>query len=160
LALFSAAPAMHAQSRPGIGITACDLLSAAEIQRIVGRADVATVPAQPENMEFHSNCIRRGAFDLGITIASETPVMFARMRDTYAKAPTRLGYTVEKVSGIGTDAYFLIDKDRVQLKALLRDKELTIAVSKISMLPGRMPPPPEAKAIARELAKAGVTKLR
>ena len=160
LALASVPSATRAQAAKGLGVTACDLLSAAEIRRIVGRADVATAPGQPEDLEHHTNCIRMGAFDLGITIANETPVMFGRMRDTYAKAPARLGYKLEKVPGVGDDAYFLIDKYRVQLKSIVRDKELTIALSKISMLPGRMPPEADAKAIALKLGRAGVTKLR
>ena len=140
--------------------SACAALTATDIQKLTGRSDVATGKAEAEELDFHSNCMYSGAFDIGVTVAGTTKVMFGRMRDNYSKAPARLGYRVEPVSGVGDDAYYLLDKDRVKLTALVGEKEVTIALAKISMLPGDLPPEPTAKAFALTLAKAAVAKLR
>jgi hypothetical protein len=69
-------------------------------------------------------------------------------------------YRIEPVSGPGDDAYYLIDKSTVNVVALVGTRGVTIALTKISGLPGEMPPEPEAKAIALSLAKAAIAKLR
>jgi hypothetical protein len=145
-------------------ITACELLTSAEIRTITGRSDLATAKPMREDQQFHTNCIHSGApytgaVDIGITVAPETKVMFGRMRDTYVKAPARLGYRVEKVSSLGDDAYYLIDKSRVQLMTIAGETQLTVALGEIN--PGaKLPAEPEAKAMALKLAKAGLAKLR
>lgn len=146
-----------ASERP---VSACALLTAADIRRITARSDLATAPPHPEESSGHSNCIYSGAVDVGVTVNSTTKTMFLRMRDTYGKAPSRLGYRVEPIAGLGDDAYYLLDKSRVKVTALVGQNELTIALTKISMLPGEMPPEPAAKAMALTLAKAAVARLR
>jgi hypothetical protein len=149
-----------AREAAGTTVSACSLLTAADIRRITGRSDLATSRPEPEELPGHSNCIHSGAFDIGVTVDETSRVMFDRMRDTYSRAPSRLGYRVETVSGLGDAAYFLMDKDRVKVTTLVGQNELTIALAKISMLPGELPPEPTAKAMALNLAKAAAAKLR
>jgi hypothetical protein len=165
--LVIAVPATPANAQVKVGsktITACELLTAAEIRTITGRSDLATARPMREDQQFHTNCIHSGAphsgvVDIGITVAPETNVMFGRVRDNYGKAPARLGYRVEKISGLGDDAYYLIDKTRVQLMAIAHGTQLTVSLGEVN--PGsKLPPEAEAKAIALKLAKAGLAKLR
>ncbi len=148
----------------GKTITACELLTSADIRTITGRSELATARPMREDQQYHTNCIYSGApysgvVDIGITVAPETKVMFGRMRDNYLKAPARLGYRVEKVPGLGDDAYYLIDKSRVQLLAIAGETQLTVALAEVN--PGsKLPPEPEAKMMALKLAKAGLAKLR
>ncbi len=161
LSLACVTPLAAAQGKPTSSgaVSACSLLSPADIRQITGRTDLATGDPDPEEMPGHSNCIFSGAFDIGITVNATSKAMFLRMRDTYRKAPSRLGYRVEEVPGLGDGAYFLIDKSRVQLFTLHGEKELRISLAKITFAPGEMPPEPKAREIALSLAKAAGAKL-
>jgi len=106
-----------------------------------------------EDTNFSSNCQYWGAFDITLHIGTETKVMFGRVRDNYAKAPARLGYTIERVSGIGDDAYYLIYNGKVELRALRGETELAVSLS------GSLPPNAEAKKMALGIAKAAAAKL-
>jgi hypothetical protein len=142
-------------------ITACELFSPAEIRRITGRTDVATKPPQSEPVPGLTNCQHVGAFQIGLMLAPRTKERFAQMRDTYAKAPPRAGYTVESVPGVGEEAYFAIRGDRVQLRTLAGGRELAVEISKsYANDAGEVPPQAEAKQMAAKLAKAAVAKLR
>ena len=140
-------------------ISACSLLTAADIKKATGRSDLATGKPEAEEAPSHSNCIYSGAVDIGVTVDDEIPKMFDKMRDNYANAPARLGYRVEKVTGLGDAAYYLITKDRVLLKSLVGEHELMIGITALTIL-AKMPPEAEAKTLAMSLAKAGVAKLR
>jgi hypothetical protein len=148
-------PAAAAQKSKGVdGKTACALLSADEIKRAAGRTDVARRTSHmDEDTDVSSNCQYWGEVDVTLHIGKETKVMFGRMRDTYVKAPARLGYAVERISGLGDDAYYLIYKGKVEVRALRGDKELAVSLS------GSLPSDTEAKKMALSLAKAALAKL-
>src|SRR5947207_4773275 len=145
-----------AQKSKGVdGKTACGLLSADDVKRAAGRTDVARRTSHmDEDTDVSSNCQYWGAVDITLHIGKETKVMFGRRRDNYAKAPARLGYVVERISGLGDDAYYLVDNDKVEVRALRGDTELAVSLS------GSLPSVPEAKKMALNLAKAAVGKLQ
>ena len=152
---IASSPAVAQRSPKGVGgKTACSLLSAAEIQRTTGRTDVARSPGHAEELDFTSNCQYAGAVDITIHLGAQTKVMFARERDTYAKAPTRLGYRVEPVSGLGDDAYYLSYAGKAEVRTMVGETELAVSLS------GSLPPEADAKMMALRLAKAAVAKLR
>jgi len=129
-------------------------MSADDVKAASGRGDVARrTTHMDEDTNFSSNCQYWGAFDITLHIGTETKVMFGRVRDNYAKAPPRLGYTIERVSGFGDDAYFLIYNGKVELRALRGEKELAVSLS------GSLPPDAEAKKMALSIAKAAAAKL-
>src|SRR5689334_5657652 len=107
-AVIVATPA-DAQKSGGInGKKACSLLSPAEIKKASGGKDVARRPGEShDESQFNSNCLFYGAFDISVHIGNETKVMFGRVRDNYAKAPAKMGYKVEPISGLGDVAYYL-----------------------------------------------------
>jgi hypothetical protein len=150
-----ATSAAAAQKSKGVnGKTACGLMSADDVKHAAGRADVArTTSHMDEDTDVSSNCQYWGAVDITLHIGTETKVMFGRMRDTYVKAPPRLGYVVEHISGLGDDAYYLVDKSGVQVRALRGGTEVAVSLS------GSVPPTPEAKQIALNIAKATLAKL-
>ena len=142
-------------------ITACELLSGSEIRRITGRTDVATRAPQSDPVPGLTNCQHPGAFLVSLMLAPRTKERFAQMRDTYAKAPPRAGYTVESVPGIGEEAYFAIRGERVQLRTLAAGRELAVEISKsYANDAGELPSQADAKQMATKLAKAAVAKLR
>ena len=142
-------------------LTACELLSPTEMRRITGRNDVATKPPKSEPVSGLTNCQHSGAFLVSLMLAERSKVRFAQMRDTYAKAPPRAGYTVQPVPGIGEEAYFAIRGDRVQLRTLVAGRELAVEISKsYAFDAGELPPQTEVKQMAVELVKAAVAKLR
>jgi hypothetical protein len=148
-------PAVAQRATKGVGRQpACALLSTAEIQRITGRSDVARSPGKAEEFDFASNCLYVGAVDITIHLGPTTKVMFARERHTYAKAPARLGYRVEPVSGVGDDAYYLSYRGKAEIRARVGDRDLAITLS------GSLPQEADAKAMALGLAKAAAAKLR
>jgi len=129
-------------------------MSADDLKAASGRSDVARrTTHMDEDTNFSSNCQYWGAFDITLHIGTETKVMFGRVRDNYAKAPARLGYTIERVSGIGDDAYYLIYNGKVELRALRGETELAVSLS------GSLPPNAEAKKMALSIAKAAAAKL-
>jgi len=129
-------------------------MSADDVKAASGRSDVARrTTHMDEDTNFSSNCQYWGAFDITLHIGTETKVMFGRVRDNYAKAPARLGYTIERVSGIGDDAYYLIYNGKVELRALRGETELAVSLS------GSLPPNAEAKKMALSIAKAAAAKL-
>ena len=141
--------------------TACALLSVAELRRAAGRNDLATVPERSDVEGAMSNCERSGAIDVTLMLVPSSKTQFARMRDTYVKAPARVGFKVEPVSGVGEEAYLAIRRGRVQLRTLVGARELTVELQKISSATeGQMPPEPEAKALAVRIAKAAAAKMR
>lgn len=145
-----------AAQKPAKGVggkTACGLLTPAEIQKVRGRDDVARSPGKPEEAPFSSNCMYMGAIDITIHLGQQTKVMFGRERDTYAKAPARLGYKIEPLSGIGDDAYFMSYSGKAEVRAMVGEGELAVSLS------GSLPPEPDAKKLAVNLAKAAVAKL-
>ena len=152
---MSASPAIAQKDAKGPGgKTACALLSVDEIKRATGRADVARgTDHMDEDTQFSSNCLYWGAIDITFHIGTQTKVMFERRRENFAKAPARLGYTVEGVSGLGDEAYYLIDKGKVQLWALRGELELVVSLS------GSLPPDTEAKKMALAIAKVVAAKL-
>ena len=152
---ITSSPAVAQRSAKGVGgKTACALLSAAEIKSTTGRNDVARSPGNAEETEFASNCQFWGAVDITIHLGAQTKVMFGRERDNYAKAPARLGYKVERVSGLGDDAYYLSYSGRAEMRTMVGETELVISLS------GSLPHEPDAKTMAQSLAKAAVAKLR
>jgi len=129
-------------------------MSADDLKAASGRGDVARrTTHMDEDTNFSSNCQYWGAFDITLHIGTETKVMFGRVRDNYAKAPARLGYTIERVSGVGDDAYYLIYNGKVELRALRGETELAVSLS------GSLPPNAEAKKMALSIAKAAAAKL-
>ena len=153
VALTSPAVAQKTAKGPG-GKTACALLSADEVRKATGRSDVARrTDHMDEDTDFSSNCQYWGAFDITLHIGTQTKVMFGRERESYAKAPARLGYTVERVPGLGDDAYYLIDKTKVSLRVMRGEMELAVSLS------GSLPADAEAKKMALNVAKAAVAKL-
>jgi hypothetical protein len=129
-------------------------MSADDVKAASGRSDVARrTTHMDEDTNFSSNCQYWGAFDITLHIGTETKVMFGRVRDNYAKAPARLGYTIERVSGVGDDAYYLIYNGKVELRALRGETELAVSLS------GSLPPNAEAKKMALGIAKAAAAKL-
>ena len=129
-------------------------MSADDVKAASGRSDVARrTTHMDEDTNFSSNCQYWGAFDITLHIGTETKVMFGRVRDNYAKAPARLGYTIERVSGVGDDAYYLIYNGKVELRALRGETELAVSLS------GSLPPNAEAKKMALSIAKAAAAKL-
>jgi hypothetical protein len=144
-----------AAQKPAKGVggkTACGLLTPAEIQGVTGRKDVARSPGKPEEAPFTSNCMYMGAIDITIHLGQQTKVMFGRERDTYAKAPARLGYKIEP-SGIGDDAYFMSYSGKAEVRVIVGEGELVVSLS------GSLPPEADAKKIALNLTKAAVAKL-
>ncbi|HSQ29744.1 MAG TPA: hypothetical protein VLN49_07840 [Gemmatimonadaceae bacterium] len=137
------------------GKTACALLSSAEIRQAAGRNDVANRTSHmDEDTQSSSNCQHWGAVDITIHLGTETKVMFARQRDTYAKAPARLGYKIERLSGIGDDAYYMSSRGTAEVRAMVGETDLAVSLS------GSLPPELDAKKMAVSLAKAAVAKLR
>lgn len=137
------------------GKTACALLSAAEIRQAAGRPDVANrMSHMDEDTQFSSNCQHWGAIDITIHLGTQTKVMFGRERDTYAKAPARLGYKIDRLSGLGDDAYYMSYSGKAEVRAMLGETELAVSLS------GALPPDAEAKKMAVNLAKAAVANLR
>ena len=152
---MSASPAIAQKAAKGVGgKTACGLLSAEAIKQATGRSDVARrTEHMDQDTDYSSNCQYWGAFDITLHIGTETKVMFGRSRDNYAKAPAKLGYTVERVSGLGDDAYYLIYKGKVELRTIRGETELAVSLS------GSLPPDGEAKKMALNIAKAAAAKL-
>jgi hypothetical protein len=136
------------------GKTACALLSPADIKQITGRSDVARSAGKPEEAPFTSNCLFMGAIDITIHLGTQTKVMFVRERDTYAKAPAKLGYKVEPISGLGDDAYYLSYSGKAEVRAMVGETELAVSLS------GSLPPEPDAKKLTLGLAKAARNKLK
>lgn len=137
------------------GKTACALLTAEEIRQAAGSRDVATRTSHmDEDTQFSSNCQLWGAIDITIHLGTQTKVMFARERDTYAKAPARLGYKIEPLSGLGDDAYYMSYSGKAEARAMIGETELAVSLS------GALPPDAEAKRMAVNLAKVAVAKLR
>ena len=136
------------------GQTACALLSQAEIRKATGRNDVANrTTHMDEDTQFSSNCQHWGAIDITVHIGTQTKVMFERERDTYAKAPARLGYKIQPISGLGDNAYFMSYSGKAEVRTIVGEKELAVSLS------GSLPPDPEAKQMAINVAKAGLVKL-
>jgi len=154
-AVAAVSPAIAQKSAKGVGgKTACGLLSAAEIRQAAGGRDVARRTDHLDaDTDVSSNCQYWGAFDITLHIGTETKVMFGRVRDNYAKAPARLGYSVESISGLGDEAYYLVYKGKVEVRSLHGDKDLAVSLS------GSLPPDAEAKKIALAIAKAVAAKL-
>lgn len=137
------------------GKTACALLTAKEIQQAAGSHDVATRTSHmDEDTQFSSNCQYWGGIDLTIHLGTQTKVMFARGRDTYAKAPARLGYKIEHLSGLRDDAYYMSYSGKAEARVLLGEKELVVSLS------GSLPSEPDAKRMAVNIATAAAAKLR
>ena len=136
------------------GKHACALLSVADIQKITGRSDVARSAGKPEEGQFRSSCLYFGAFEISVYIGDQTKVMFGRERDTYAKAPAKLGYKIEPFKDLGDEAYYKIYSGKVEARAILGEIEVAISLS------GPTPPEAEAKTMAFNLAKAVVAKLK
>ena len=153
VAATSPALAQSSAKGPG-GKTACSLLSADEVKRAAGNPNVARRTSHmDEDTNVSSNCQYWGTFDITLHIGTQTKVMFGRVRDNYGKAPARLGYVVERISGLGEDAYYLVDKNGLQVRALRGETELAVSLS------GSVPPTPESKKIAFNIAKAAIGKL-
>jgi len=152
--VISPAMAQKGATGPG-GKTACGLLSADDVKHATGRDDVARrTDHMDQDTQFSSNCQYWGAFDVTLHIGTQTKVMFGRVRDNYAKAPPKLGYTIERIPGLADDAYFLIYNGKVEMRALRGETELAVSLS------GSLPPDVEAKKkMALAIAKAAAAKL-
>jgi len=133
---------------------ACALLGSDEIKKVTGRSDVARRTENPEESQFSSNCQYWGAFDITLHVGAQTKVMFGRERDTYAKAPAKLGYKIEPLTGLGDDAYYMTHNGRVEARAMLGETEIAVSLS------GSIPPEPDAKKMAASLAKSVLAKLK
>ena len=162
-ALELTAGASAAAQGTGKILNTCTLLSPSEIRRVTNRPDLATgTPRQyEESAATYSNCIVAGAIDIGITLKENKNDFYARMRDTYIKAPPKLGFRVEKQSGLGDDAYWLFDPrdKKVKLETLVGGRQLSVGLGKFT---GRdeLVPEPEAKRIVLAIATALVPKVR
>jgi hypothetical protein len=156
VALLIATTEAGAQKPKGVnGKTACALLSADEIKGATGRSDVARrMDHMDADTDVSSNCQWWGAVDITIHLGSQTKVMFGRERDTYAKAPARLGYHIEPLSGLGDAAYYMSYSGKAEVRVMVGETELAVSLS------GTLPPDAEAKKLAQSLAKAAVAKLK
>jgi hypothetical protein len=153
--LIASSPVVAQTSTKGVsGIKACELLSAAEIKRATARNDVAGSPGKAEELQFTSNCQYFGGLEITIHLGTQTKVMFGRQRDTYAKAPERLGYKVEPILGLGDDAYYLSYSGKAEVRVIVGETELAVSLS------GSLPQEADAKTMALNLAKAATAKLR
>ena len=162
LGLVAGAPVARAQGT-GKVLDACTLLSGPEVRSAAGRSDLAT--GQPRTHQIstasYSSCILAGTIDIGITLSTNTNDFYARMRDTYVKAPPNAGFRVEKQRGLGDDAYVLyappgID---VRLEMLVGERRISVSVKKTTDS-NQAVPEAEAKRIALAVGKALVPKLR
>jgi len=155
LAVVITAP-LAAQEGKGVnGKHACALLSQEDIKQITGRPDVARSPGQKEEPNpYTSNCLFNGAIDITIHIGTQTKVMFGRERDNYDKAPARLGYKVDPITGLGDVAYYLSDKSKVEVRTIVGEMELVVSLS------GSLPPEADVKKMGLGLAKAALAKLK
>lgn len=154
LTCITSSAAVAQQAKGVDGKTACGLLSADDIKRAAGRSDVARrTDHMDADTDVSSNCQYWGAVDITLHIGKQTKVMFGRERDNYTKAPSRLGYKVERISGVGDDAYYLIYNGKVEVRAMRGETELAVSLS------GSLPPDADAKTMALGIAKAAAAKL-
>jgi hypothetical protein len=160
--LAAGAPIAHAQAA-GKVLDACTLLSGPEVRSAAKRTDLATGTPRTHQATTasYSSCILAGTIDIGITLNRNASDYYARMRDTYLKAPPNAGFRVEKQRGLGDDAYVLyappgID---VRLEMLVGERRITVSVKKTTDS-NQAVPEAEAKRIALAVGKALVPKLR
>ena len=162
-ALELTAGASAAAQGSGKILNACTMLSPSEIRRVTNRPDLATgTPRQyDESSATYTSCIIAGAIDIGITLKENKNDFYARMRDTYIKAPPKLGFRVEKQSGLGNDAYWLFDPrdKKVKLETLIGSRQLSVSLGKFSDRDEPVPEP-EAKRIVLAIATALLAKVR
>ena len=153
LIVSTALPAAAQKTADGVGGKhACALLSPAAIHGLTG---LSTSAGNAEERPFTSNCQYWGDVDVTVHIGNQTKVMFGRVRDTYVKAPAKLGYKIEQISGLADDAYFMTYNGKVEARAMLGGAiELGISLS------GKLPAEAEAKKMALSLAKAAVAKMK
>jgi hypothetical protein len=162
LGLTAGASVARAQGT-GKALDACTLLSGPEVRSVAKRSDLAT--GQPRTHQSttaaYSSCILAGAIDIGITLNRNTNDFYARMRDTYLKAPPNAGFRVEKQSGLGDDAYVLYAPPGmdVRLEMLVGERRISVSVKKTTDTKQAVPEA-EAKRIALAVAKALVPKVR
>ena len=153
-ALPLTAPSNELLAQKSSVVSACSLLSAAEIKSITRRSDLAVRKPHVEESEFRSNCIYPGASSIGITVQTTSKQMYEKFRDMYKNAPPSYKLiTYERAAGVGQDAYFLTHNDTqnvVAVVALVGGRELKVSLEKGN---GHKP-----KVLA--LAKAAAAKLR
>jgi hypothetical protein len=162
LGLAAGASLAHAQAA-GKVLDACTLLSGPEVRTIAKRTDLATGTPRTHQATTaaYSSCILAGTIDIGLTLNTNANDFYARMRDTYMKAPPSSGFRVEKQNGLGDDAYVLyappgID---VRLEMLVGERRISLSEKRTTDTEEAVPEA-EAKRIALAVAKALVPKLR
>jgi hypothetical protein len=162
LSVATGAPAAWAQGT-GKALDACTLLSGPEVRGVAKRPDLATGTPRTHQITTaaYSSCILAGAIDIGITLNRNENDYYARMRDTYLKAPPNAGFRVEKQRGLADDAYVLyappgID---VRLEMLVGERRISVSVKKTTDT-NQPVPEGEAKRIALAVATALVPKVR
>jgi hypothetical protein len=162
LGLAASASGAAAQGT-GKVLDACTLLSGPEVRTVTKRSDVATgnPRSYQQTTDSFSNCILAGTIDIGITLNANTKDYYARMRDTYIKAPPSTGFRVEKQAGLGDDAYWLSGppNTKVRLEMLVGSRRVSVSVSKATDT-GQPVPEAEGKRIALAVATALVPKVR
>jgi len=144
-------------------LDACTLLSGPEVRTVAKRPDLATGTPRTHQISTasYSSCILAGTIDIGITLNTNTNDYYARMRDTYLKAPPNSGFRVEKQGGLGDDAYVLFAPPgtQVRLEMLVGARRVSLSVAKTTDTKQAVPEA-EAKRIVLAVASAMVPKLR
>ena len=147
----------------GKALDACKLLSGPEVRSAAKRSDLATGTPRTHQITTpdYSSCILAGTIDVGITLNKNANDYYARMRDTYLKAPAKAGFRVEKQRGLGDDAYVLYAPPGIDVRVEMLVGERRISVSaKKTTDTNQAVPEAEAKRIALAIATALVPKVR
>jgi len=129
---------------------ACTLLSPEEIQKITARSDVATGKPNLIQTQSGSECLYSGAVGVGVYLRPMTKQEFAKLRDEEKKSADS---KQEAVSGVGDEAYFMIDKRYVVLKARVGERSFHVAMDLEGTATAALKP------MAVALGKAAAAKL-
>jgi hypothetical protein len=149
--LASIAVAMHVAAFAYAQVDACAVLTPAEIKKITGRGDLATGKPDLTPLKTGTECQHSGKHDIGVYVRPNSKQFFAQLRD---HEKTYKGYTQEPVSGVGDEAYYMIDKRYVSLNSRVGDKSVRVSME----LDGA--PVGGHKSMVLALTKAAVAKLR
>jgi hypothetical protein len=149
--LASIVVAMHVATFAYAQVDACAVLMPAEIKKITGRADLATGKPDLTQLKTGTECQHSGKHDIGVYVRPNSKQFFTQLRD---HEKTYKGYTHEPVSGVGDEAYYMIDKRYVSLNSRVGDKSVRVSME----LDGA--PVGGHKSMVLALTKAAVAKLR
>jgi hypothetical protein len=149
--LVSTVMAMHVAAFAYAQVDACAVLTPAEIKKITGRTDLATGKPDLTQLKTGTECQHSGKHDIGVYVRPNSKQFFAQLRD---HEKTYKGYTQEPVSGVGDEAYYMIDKRYVSLNSRVGDKSVRVSME----LDGA--PVDGHKSMVLALTKAAAAKLR